>query len=190
MLITGLGNPGTEYAGTRHNIGFMVINRLSRRWDIPVDKKKFNSRTGSGYFDGQKVMLQKPATFMNRSGLAVREAMDFYKLTNEELLVIYDDLDLPTGKLRIRTKGSAGGHKGLIDVINHLGTNEITRIRIGIDTPGPRGNTVDYVLSKFSKEEQGIIEESIEKAADAVEMIIKNNPQKAMDLFNEKRTND
>lgn len=190
MLITGLGNPGPEYAETRHNVGFMVINRLSRRWDIQIDKRKFNGRIGSGRFDDQKVILQKPATFMNRSGLAVREAMDFYKLTNEDLLIIYDDLDLPTGQLRIRTKGSAGGHKGLTDVINHIGSNEIARIRIGIDSPGPKGDTVDYVLSRFSKEEQPIIEKAIEKAVDAVEIIIRDGCSKAMDRFNEKITND
>ena len=184
FVITGLGNPGEEYAGTRHNVGFMVINLLARRWQIEIHKKKFNSRVGSGLIKGKEVILQKPATFMNNSGLAVRQLTDFYKLEPKDVLIIYDDMDLKIGQLRIRTKGSAGGHKGLASVIEHLGTDGIARLRIGIGSPPIGIDAVDYVLSRFTKQQQEIIEGAIQKAADAVEYILEYGYSKAMDKFN------
>ena len=184
FIITGLGNPGEQYAGTRHNVGFMVINLLAKRWQIEINKRKFNSRTGVGLIKNHQVLLQKPVTFMNNSGLAVRQALDFYKLVPEDILIIYDDMDLRLGQLRIRTQGSAGGHKGLASVISHLGTDKISRVRIGIGAPPTGQNAVDYVLSRFTSEEMPIINEAINKAADAVEYILEYGYNKAMDKFN------
>ncbi len=184
FIITGLGNPGEQYAGTRHNVGFMVINLLAKRWQIEINKRKFNSRTGVGLIKNHQVLLQKPVTFMNNSGLAVRQALDFYKLVPEDILIIYDDMDLRLGQLRIRTQGSAGGHKGLASVISHLGTDKISRVRIGIGAPPTGQNAVDYVLSRFTSEEMPIINEAISKAADAVEYILEYGYNKAMDKFN------
>ncbi len=184
FIITGLGNPGEQYSGTRHNVGFMVINLLAKRWQIEINKKKFNSRIGLGSIKDKQVLLQKPATFMNNSGLAVRQALDFYKLAPEDVLIIYDDMALKLGQLRIRTQGSAGGHKGLASVINHLGTEKIPRIRIGIASPPVGQDAIEYVLSRFDEEQQLIINRAIELAANAAEYILEYGYNKAMDKFN------
>ncbi len=184
FIVTGLGNPGERYSGTRHNVGFMVVNLLAKRWQIEIGKRKFNSRVGSGIICGKQVLLQKPVTFMNNSGLAVRQAMEFYKLEPKDVLIIYDDMALKLGQLRIRTQGSAGGHKGLASVISHLGTEQVPRIRIGIGAPPVGCDAVDFVLSEFASEEKAVIEEAVKKAADAVEYILEYGYNKAMDKFN------
>ncbi len=186
FAIVGLGNPGKDYAETRHNLGFMAINKLSKHWNIPTNKKKFESRIGEGIVKNQKIMLIKPATFMNNSGSAVMHIVNFYKLEPNELLIIYDDIDLKLGTIRIRTKGSSGGHKGLADIINKLGTDQIPRIRIGIGKPEDNIDTIDYVLSKFTPEEKKVIDKTLEHLIDAVEYILDAGYQKAMDKFNKK----
>jgi PTH1 family peptidyl-tRNA hydrolase len=189
-LIVGLGNPGKEYSETRHNVGFMVINRLSQRWQIPVDKKKFESRFGSGSFHQNPILLMKPQTYMNLSGTAVRSAMDFYKIEPDRLIVILDDMALPVGQVRIRKQGSAGGHNGLSSLITHTGTNQIGRIRIGIGSRPVGMEGADYVLSRFSREEQPLIEQASDEGADAVETIINEGFTKAMELFNKTKTTE
>ncbi|NLE28443.1 MAG: aminoacyl-tRNA hydrolase [Phycisphaerae bacterium] len=183
-LIVGLGNPGPKYAKTRHNVGFMVIEKLGGRWDINVDKGKFEGVSGSGQIKGEPVMLLKPLTYMNRSGLSVRAAMDFYKLEPKDLLMILDDLALPVGQIRIRHQGSAGGHNGLSDVIRHAGTDQIARVRVGIGSPPPRMDSADYVLGEFRSDEKPVMAEMIEQAADAVETIVDQGITRAMDRFN------
>ncbi|OCA80676.1 aminoacyl-tRNA hydrolase [Bacillus sp. FJAT-27225] len=184
-LIVGLGNPGRQYAGTRHNVGFEVIALLADRLGIAMDQAKHKGVFGSGVHKGEKVLLLMPLTYMNLSGEAIRAAMDFYKLDTEDLLVIYDDLDLPTGKIRLRQKGSPGGHNGIKSTIAHLGTQEFNRIRIGISRP-PVGMAVpDYVLGRFSKEEGPLIEEAINKSAAACEAWLENPFLQVMNDFNQ-----
>lgn len=183
-LIVGLGNPGTKYSKTRHNVGFMVIEKLSGRWDIHVDKNKFEGLLGSGQIKGEPVMLLEPQTYMNRSGLSVRAAMDFYKLGPQDLLVILDDLALPVGQIRIRNQGSAGGHNGLADILRHAGTEQVGRVRVGIGAAPPRMDAADYVLGEFRSDEKSVMGETIDQAADAVEMILSQGISRAMDQFN------
>lgn len=135
FLIVGLGNPGREYENTRHNIGFAAIDIIAEKYNIDVNRTKFKGEYGEGFINGNKVILLKPYTFMNLSGESVREAIDFYKLTEEEVLIIYDDISLEVGRLRIREKGSAGGHNGIKSIINHIGTDVFTRIKIGVGAP-------------------------------------------------------
>jgi PTH1 family peptidyl-tRNA hydrolase len=183
-LIVGLGNPGTKYSKTRHNVGFMVIEKLSGRWDINVDKNKFEGLLGSGQIKGEPVMLLEPQTYMNRSGLSVRAAMDFYKLEPKDLLVILDDMALPVGQIRVRNQGSAGGHNGLADIIRHAGTEQVVRIRVGIGAPPPRIDSADYVLGEFRSDEKPVMGEMIDQAANAVETILSQGITRAMDQFN------
>lgn len=166
-VIIGLGNPGKKYEDTRHNVGFMTIDKISEKWNIPVGQQKFRAIVGEGRINMQKVLLVKPQTYMNLSGESVAEILKFYKLTHEDILVIFDDLDLPVGKLRLRAKGSAGGHNGIKSLIAHLGTQEFKRIKIGIDRPEPGRSVSDYVLGGFSKADQGEINQAIEVATDA-----------------------
>lgn len=183
-IIVGLGNPTKEYAGTRHNVGFSVIYNLSDAYHIPVDTKKHKALIGKGIIEGEKVILAMPQTYMNLSGESVRELMDFYKCDFSELIVIYDDISLDVGKLRIRAKGSAGGHNGIKNIIAHLGTQEFTRIKIGIGEKPAKMDLADYVLGRFSKEEQPVIRESADKARQAVCAIIAEGVAFAMNKFN------
>lgn len=183
-LIVGLGNPGREYETTRHNIGFMVIDELSKRWNIPLNQQKFKGIYGSGVVGGEKVVLLKPLTYMNLSGESIRPLMDFYKLDVEDFVVMYDDLDLPVGKLRLRMKGSAGGHNGIKSTIAHLGTQEFNRIRIGIDRPKNGMKVVDYVLGRFTSEEMPEVQHSINKSADACEKWLTVPFFQVMNTFN------
>ncbi|WP_059174197.1 aminoacyl-tRNA hydrolase [Bacillus sp. FJAT-27445] len=184
-MIVGLGNPGRQYAGTRHNIGFEVIERLAGRLGIPLDQAKHKGLIGMGHCQGEKVILLMPLTYMNLSGESIRSAMDFYKIETEDLLVIYDDLDLPTGKIRLRQKGSPGGHNGIKSAIAHLGTAEFNRIRIGISRP-PAGMAVpDYVLARFRKEEEPLIEEAVEKSSEACEAWLSKPFLQVMNEFNQ-----
>lgn len=168
-LIVGLGNPGRKYRNTRHNIGFMVVDELLARHGFKLDRKKFKGDYCMEVLNGQKVIFLEPQTYMNLSGNAVRPLMDYYGVETENLLVIYDDLDLPTGKIRLRAKGGHGGHNGMRSLIEHLGTKDFNRIRFGVGRPENAMPVVDYVLQRFAKEEQDVIQASIEKSADACE---------------------
>ena len=186
-IIAGLGNPGGKYDNTRHNAGFRVMDILADRMGILVEEKKHKALCGRGVLEGQKVILLKPQTFMNLSGESLRAAMDYYKLTPEEVIVIYDDVSLDPGQLRIRLKGSAGGHNGIKSIIAHLGTQEFPRIKVGVGAKPPRMDLADYVLGHFSKEEQETMEEAGREAAAAVVMMLTDGPERAMNHFNMKK---
>ncbi|AZQ49327.1 aminoacyl-tRNA hydrolase [Bacillus albus] len=183
-LIVGLGNPGREYELTRHNIGFMAIDELAKRWNISLNEQKFKGVFGAGFVNGEKVILLKPLTYMNLSGESIRPLMDYYKIDVEDFVVLYDDLDIPVGKLRLRMKGSAGGHNGVKSTISHLGTQEFQRIRMGIDRPKNGMKVVDYVLGRFTSEEIPEVNHSIEKAADACEEWLNKPFLQIMNTFN------
>ena len=183
-IIVGLGNPTREYAGTRHNVGFSVIYNISDAYNIPVETKKHKALIGKGVIEGEKVVLAMPQTYMNLSGESVRELMDFYKCDLSDLIVIYDDISLDVGKLRIRAKGSAGGHNGIKNIIAHLGTQEFTRIKIGVGEKPAKMDLADYVLGHFSKEEQPVIRESADRAREAVREIITHGVASAMNKYN------
>lgn len=182
FLIVGLGNPEEKYNNTRHNIGFEAIDYIADKYNIDINRKKFKGVYGEGFIGNEKVILMKPTTYMNLSGECIREVIDFYKLTNEDILVIYDDISLDVGRIRIRPKGSAGGHNGIKSIISHLGTDEFSRIKIGVGQP--KGDLVNHVLGKFSKEENEVLEESLEATKLATETIIKEDTQAGMNKFN------
>lgn len=182
-LIVGLGNPGKEYAGTRHNCGFMVIDRLASKLNVDVDQNKFKGLYAKVKYHGEDIILLKPQTYMNLSGESVNAVMNFFKIDKDDLLVIYDDLDMPVGKLRLRKTGSAGGHNGIKNIIAHLNSQDFKRIRVGIDRHKYM-NVADYVLSRFSKVESGAIEQGIENAANAVLDYLDNDFNHAMNYYN------
>ena len=182
FLIVGLGNPGREYENTRHNIGFAAMDVLAEKYNIDINRSKFKGEYGEGFINGNKVILLKPYTFMNLSGESVREAIDFYKLTEEQVLIIYDDISLELGRLRIREKGSAGGHNGIKSIINHMGTDVFTRIKIGVGAP--KGDLVNHVLGKFSKDEVNILKQTLDAVTEATADIIDNGAKDAMNKFN------
>ncbi len=181
-LIVGLGNPGKKYEHTRHNMGFDVVDLFSELAQIDIDKEAFKGLVGRGKVFDEDVYLLKPQTFMNLSGESVREIVSYFKIPKEDIIVIYDDLDLEPGKIRLRLSGSSGGHRGIQNIIEQLGTENIKRIRIGIGKP--TYDTIDYVLGKPLKEEQALIDEAIKKAVDALKEILKNNFDSAMNKFN------
>ena len=184
-LIVGLGKPGSKYENTRHNMGFKTIDLLAEKLNVPVNKVKFKAVYNTVNFAGCKCLIMKPQTYMNLSGEAVREAAQFYKIPADHVLVIYDDISLPVGKLRVRPTGSAGGHNGIKNIIAHLGTQEFPRVKIGVGAPeGADKDMVDWVIGAPSQAERKILAESFEKAIDAAEAIIKNGCQKAMNQFN------
>ncbi len=183
-LVVGLGNPGRRYRGTRHNVGWEVVDLLSTRWRIPFCGEEEEALVGRGEAAGGAVLLAKPLTYMNRSGEAVEGLVRRYGLRPQEVLVIYDDVDLPVGTIRVRPRGSSGGHRGMASVIEALGTEEVPRVRIGIGRP--TGDAADYVLSRFAPEERPRIREAIERAADAVEVVLREGIQRAMERFNRK----
>lgn len=185
FLIVGLGNPTKQYENTRHNVGFDAIDYIADEYDISVDLKKHKALIGKGVIAGQKVILAKPQTFMNLSGESVREIIDYYNIDAEtELLVLFDDISLDVGKLRIRKKGSAGGHNGIKNIIAQTGTQNFSRIKIGVGEKPSYMDLVDYVLGHFSKEERVNINEAIENTAKAVELILQDDFEKAMNLYN------
>lgn len=186
-IIAGLGNPGGKYDNTRHNVGFQVIDILADRMGILVEEKKHKALCGRGMLEGQKVVLLKPQTFMNLSGESVRAAADFYKAGPEDVLVVYDDISLEPGQLRIRTKGSAGGHNGIKNIIAHLGTQEFPRVKVGIGEKPKGMDLADYVLSRFSKGEQELMDQAFKEAADAVAVILGQGIEPAMNQFNAKK---
>lgn len=183
-IIVGLGNPGSEYEKTRHNTGFMVIDKIAEKYNIEIKKEKSKALIGTGEINGEKVMLVKPQTFMNLSGEAVRGIMDFYKESIDNLLVVFDDIDLELGNIRIKERGSAGTHNGMKSVVQNVGTVDFKRVKVGIGKPKGNMDLVNYVLGKFSDDELKILTGSIEKAVDAVEIIVSGNVSKAMNLYN------
>lgn len=182
-IIAGLGNPGKKYENTRHNIGFITLDYLADRHNIQINKIKHKALVGEGRISGQKVLLVKPQTFMNLSGESIREIMDYYKVDIEDLIVIYDDIDLPAGTVRIRKKGSAGTHNGMRSIVQHLGSGDFPRIRMGIGNDR-KGELASFVLGGFSKEEKEILEPSVERAAKAVECYVDMGIEKAMNEYN------
>ena len=183
QLVVGLGNPGAEYVGTRHNVGFEVIELLARRHGISVSKRDFKAVLGDGVINGGRVILARPMTFMNLSGESVAALARYYRLGPEQIIVISDDIALPTGQLRLRFQGSAGGHNGLANIIELLGTTEFPRIRIGVGAARP-GRMRGHVLGRFPQEEQTLIEEATIRAADAVECALAEGFVMAMNRFN------
>ncbi|TWT02172.1 aminoacyl-tRNA hydrolase [Planococcus sp. CPCC 101016] len=183
-LIIGLGNPGKAYEDTRHNIGFKVVDYLANQWNAPLTQSKFKGMYSISHRPEGKVMLLKPLTYMNLSGESVSALMDYYGVNLEDIIVIYDDLDLPTGQLRLRQKGSAGGHNGIKSLIQHLGTQEFNRLRIGISRPPAGMKVPDYVLQRFSKEESPEVGEAIKKSAGACEIWLSKPYLEVMNQFN------
>lgn len=184
-LIVGLGNPDKKYENTRHNTGFMVIDALCQYYQVSLTNRKFKGEYTKFKYKGEDILLLKPMTYMNNSGESVIEIMNFFKIDTDDLLVIYDDLDLPVGKLRLRVSGSAGGHNGIKSIIKCIGTQQFKRIRVGIDKL-PLIDTVDYVLGKFTPTQKPLIEEGISQAVKAVDMYINYDFTKAMNEFNKK----
>ncbi|MDX2214654.1 MAG: aminoacyl-tRNA hydrolase [Oculatellaceae cyanobacterium bins.114] len=189
QLIVGLGNPGEKYNQTRHNIGFEAVDQLARRWGVSLaENRKFQGTYGEGRAPKtDKIRLLKPLTFMNLSGQSIRAAIDWYKLPPESVLVVYDEMDLPLGRLRLRLSGSAGGHNGMKSAIAHLGTQNFPRLRIGIGAPkvaADNKDTISHVLGQFSKAEGAIVSEVLHLVTDAVEMSLKEGVAKAMSLYN------
>ena len=184
-IICGLGNPGTQYENTRHNAGFMAVDTIAEKLGVTVKKLKFKSLVADVNLGGRRCLLMKPTTFMNNSGEAVEEAMSFYKLPPENLLVLYDDISLDVGRLRIRRKGSDGGHNGIKSIILHLNSDAFPRIKIGVGKkPHPDFNLADWVLSAFKKDEGEALESALAKAADGAELIVKGSTDEAMNRFN------
>ncbi len=183
-LIVGLGNPEEEYARTRHNMGFDVINKLAEKQKIKVNKNKFNSLYGTGSIEDQKVILIKPQTFMNLSGTAIREFKNFYKVDNNHIVVIYDDLDIQPGIIKIRKKGGPGTHNGMKSVVTEIGTQEFPRVRIGIGNPTYKNDLLNYILTKIPEEDYKILDTATQNAAEAIEIIITKGIDTAMNKYN------
>lgn len=183
-LIIGLGNPGKDYVNTRHNAGFMAIDRLARIADIDVTTIKLNALIGKGSYDGKKVILAKPQTYMNSSGESVRPLVDYFK--PEKIIVIYDDIDLDVGAIRVRKEGSAGGHNGMKSIIQHLGTTEFERVRVGIGAKPPRMDLADWVLGHFPKEDVIALDKAMDDVAEAVKLMLADSTDEAMNRYNRK----
>ena len=183
-LIVGLGNPEEDYKGTRHNMGFDTINKICEKYNIKVVKNKFNGLYEKCSIEGKEVILLKPQTFMNLSGVCVREFANFYKINPENILIIYDDMDIESGIIKIRKKGNSGSHNGMKSIIENLGTIEFPRIRIGIGRPFENEDKIKYVIGKLSNKTKEELEVGVKKAADAVEEILKNGIDTAMNKFN------
>jgi len=189
ILVVGLGNPGKEYTLTKHNVGFLVVDELGKRVGIDVKKDKFQSLCGEGFLEGNKILLLKPQTYMNRSGGAVSSASDFYKIPPENIIVIHDEMDISLGRIMIKPGGGSAGNNGIKSIISHLGTKDFIRLRIGIGKPSAKSDGASHVLSSFSKSEGAMVEDSIQTSADAVLEIINNGLEKAMNKYNVKSKN-
>ena len=188
-IIVGLGNPGREYEGTRHNTGFEVVDVISERHGIKVDRLKHKALVGEGFLGNSRVILAKPQTYMNLSGESVREIVSWYKIPLSNLIIVYDDIDLPLGRVRVRPKGSSGTHNGMKSVIYQLQSDQFPRIRIGIGHPEQQ-NLVSFVLGRFTGEEKAAIEEGIRRGADAAEAVVKDGIDSAMSMYNRKATTE
>lgn len=188
-IIVGLGNPGRKYANTRHNLGYITVDRFAEKHNIKIEKSKFKSLVGEGIVAGQKVLLVKPETYMNNSGEAVRDVMDFYKVDTENLIVIYDDIDLPTGTVRIRKSGSAGTHNGMRSVVYQLNDDSFPRIRIGIGRD-ERIDLINYVTGGFTKEEVAPLEAAVDTAVSAIVSYLEEGIDIAMNKYNKKNNKE
>ncbi len=184
FVVIGLGNPGNKYFNTRHNVGFDTIDFLAEKYGIKVSKVKHKALLGDGEIEGRKVILVKPQTYMNLSGESVSEVIDWYKVPLENVILIYDDVDLPAGKIRVRSKGSSGTHNGMRSILYHIQSEDFPRIRIGIGRPPVDWDLADYVLGKFSLEDRKIINESVKAAAEAVAAIVGSGIETAMNRYN------
>ncbi len=182
-LIVGLGNPGARFAQNRHNVGFFIVDQFARAHDLEFSRRRFNALLAEGDTAGQRIMIVKPQTYMNASGGAVGKLFAFYKIAPHDLLVIYDDLDLPLGKIRLRSRGSAGGHHGMESIIARIGTSDFPRLRVGIGRPDPDAD-VDHVLSNFTADERTVMRETFERAADAIDVWLRDGITVAMNKFN------
>ena len=185
FIVVGLGNPDRKYTLTRHNSGFLCIDMLSEKLNFRVDKLKFKSLIADTTIGGHRCIVMKPQTYMNNSGEAIRECANFYKISAENIIVIYDDISLDVGKLRIRRKGTDGGHNGIKSIIYHLNNDQFPRIKVGCGKkPHPDYNLADWVLSEFKKDEQKALEPALENACKAIELLLDNQIDKAMNLYN------
>lgn len=183
-LIVGLGNPDKKYEKTRHNAGFLAIDAISRKLNVTVDKKKFDSLIGEGIIGGERALLMKPQTYMNLSGVAVEKAASFYKIPPENIIVIFDDISLPVGKLRIRRKGSHGGHNGIRSIVDYLQTQEFPRVKIGVgERPNPNYDLADWVLSTFKQEELSDVLTVADQCLDIVALMLQGDIEKAMSQY-------
>lgn len=187
QIIVGLGNPGKEYEHTRHNAGFDALDKLADKYNISIKTKKFQALIGDGIINGKRVILMKPQTFMNLSGNAVHEIANFYNLSSEDFLVIYDDIDLDVGSIRVRAKGSAGGHNGIKSIIANLGDDKFNRVRVGVGAKKENSDLVDHVLGQMSKTDRKEFEDALDKAVAAVEETLENGIMSAMNKYNEKK---
>lgn len=183
-IIVGLGNPEPEYSNTRHNMGFDTINKIAKKYNIEFSKTNFKGIYGTGIIEGEKVILLKPQTYMNLSGESIKEIISFYKLNTDNLIIIYDDIDIEPGIIKLRKTGGPGTHNGMKSVIKEIGTEKFPRIRIGIGKPEHKGDLINYVIGKIPEEDKQILEKSTDLAKEAVIEIIKNGMDKAMNLFN------
>lgn len=184
-LIVGLGNPGREYEQSRHNVGFWVVDALARRWSVAVSRRRHEALCGSGVWEQERVALLKPQTYMNRSGQSVAAALGFYQASAGDLLVVVDDMALPLGQLRLRGQGLSGGHHGLADIIERLGREDFSRLRVGIGAAAP-GTAVAYVLGRFTREEEAVMTEAVERAAEAAQCWLEKGLEAAMNRYNVK----
>lgn len=189
-IIVGLGNPEKEYKNTRHNIGFEVINKLSKDCNIEINKAKYKAHLGEGVISNERVIILKPQTYMNLSGESIADILNFLKLTSKDIIIVYDDVSLPVGDIKIREKGSAGGHNGIKSIISRLGTDEFLRIKVGVGEKPKNYDLADYVLGKFSKEEESKMQFSIEDASTAIGIILKDGVSTAMNKYNNKNRSE
>lgn len=185
-IIVGLGNPGSQYRTSRHNVGFQVVDRLAELNHIPIRTKRFKSLYGTGWIDFQQVILSKPMTFMNRSGEAVKKTTDFFHLKMEEIVVVHDDLDLPFGRLRFKQRGGDGGHQGVRSIIDEMGGNNFLRLKIGIGRPPPGMDSADYVLDAFDRNERSLLDQILSGAADSLKVMVLEGLEKTMNQFQKK----
>ncbi|HEO0789144.1 TPA: aminoacyl-tRNA hydrolase [Streptococcus agalactiae] len=185
-MIVGLGNPGSKYNDTKHNIGFMAIDRIVKNFDVNfTEDKNFKAEIGSDFINGEKIYFIKPTTFMNNSGIAVKALLTYYNISIKDMIIIYDDLDMEVGKIRFRQKGSAGGHNGIKSIIAHLGTQEFDRIKVGIGRPNGRMTVINHVLGKFDKNDEIMISNTLDKVDNAVKYYLQTNDfQKTMQKYN------
>jgi len=188
-LIVGLGNPGTRYAHSRHNVGFMVADRFTRAHALAFARKRFSARLAEGNIGGARVAIAKPQTYMNLSGEAVGKLVAFYKIAPHDLFVVYDDLDLPLGKMRLRSKGSAGGHHGMESIIARIGTSDFPRLRVGIGRPNPDAD-MDHVLGNFEDDERAVMDETFARAVEAIDVWLSQGITIAMNKYNRRKTED
>ena len=187
QLVVGLGNPGTDYAHTRHNAGFLVVDEVAAAWGISIHQKKFNGELGRGRVNGIETLLVKPQAYMNKSGLPVRQVGDYFKISYQDMLVIHDDIDLEFGRLKIKVKGGHGGHNGVRSLIGALGEDAFVRLRVGVGRSGNEGNVVNHVLGTFNQQERASLEKVIKRARDAVETILCEGAKEGMNRFNDRR---